>query len=97
MRAQLLSPDVPVEIRQAAAVNFKNHVKAHWVGASLAVVPKTVLVKATKTLMAGTLLNVQRVNCRVSQAAVFAVQVLKTDDMAADQYVIPDTDKVGLL
>ena len=29
--AQLVASDSPIEIRQAAAVNFKNHVKYHWV------------------------------------------------------------------
>ena len=33
--AQLLSTEVPVEIRQAAAVNFKNFVKYRWVRLAL--------------------------------------------------------------
>lgn len=32
---QVVALDAPIEIRQAAAVNFKNHVKFNWVSLSL--------------------------------------------------------------
>ena len=35
MDPQVVALDAPIEIRQAAAVNFKNHVKFNWVRISL--------------------------------------------------------------